>query len=121
VELYCNFWGMLTVLELCAVVLIFLPPDPAIESQVYSFKTPESFYTLFGNPGGMVAAELAQDRFEEDVKLLGRNVGLSSVLPGQHGRRSIMAESSAPRSSISSPHSARTLTSVTTRQAITHP
>jgi hypothetical protein len=96
--LYNHLWSCIAISGVCslfsvleldksAVVLIFLPPDPAIESQVYSFKTPESFYTLFGNPGGMVAAELAQDRFEEDVKLLGRNVGLSSVLPGQHGGR----------------------------------
>jgi hypothetical protein len=29
---------------------------------------------MFGNPGGIVAAELAQDRFEEDVKLMSRSV-----------------------------------------------
>ncbi len=47
---------------------------PAIEERVFSLKTPEAFFTLFGNPGGMVAAELAQDRFEEEVKLIGRSV-----------------------------------------------
>ncbi|GHJ83907.1 hypothetical protein NliqN6_0309 [Naganishia liquefaciens] len=54
VELYCNFWPL--------------------ESQVFTTNMPSTFFTLFGNPGGIVAAELAQDRFEEDVKLMSKSV-----------------------------------------------
>ncbi|KAJ9097825.1 hypothetical protein QFC19_006693 [Naganishia cerealis] len=60
VELYCNFWRKRS--------------PPPLESQVFSTKMPSSFFTMFGNPGGIVAAELAQDRFEEDVKLMSRSL-----------------------------------------------
>ncbi|KAH8089154.1 Sec1-like protein [Filobasidium floriforme] len=54
VELYCNF--------------------RALESQVFSIDQPSNFYTLYGNPGGVVASETAQDRFEEDVILTSRAI-----------------------------------------------
>jgi syntaxin-binding protein 1 len=41
---------------------------------VFTTNMPSTFFTLFGNPGGIVAAELAQDRFEEDVKLMSKSV-----------------------------------------------
>jgi hypothetical protein len=37
------------------------------------------FYSLYGNPGGVVAAEMAQDRFEEDVILTSRAVSHSLI------------------------------------------
>ena len=46
----------------------------ALESQVFSVDQPSNFYTLYGNPGGVVASEAAQDRFEEDVVLTSRAV-----------------------------------------------
>jgi hypothetical protein len=51
-----------------------LTPLVALESQVFTTNMPSTFFTLFGNPGGIVAAELAQDRFEEDVKLMSKSV-----------------------------------------------
>lgn len=44
---------------------------------MFSLNSPSTFYTLYGNPGGVVAAELAQDRFEEDVIMLSRGVSQS--------------------------------------------
>ena len=41
---------------------------------MFSTRTPSSLYTLFGSPGGAVASELAQEAFEDDIKLIGRTV-----------------------------------------------
>ncbi|ORX37596.1 Sec1-like protein [Kockovaella imperatae] len=54
VELYCNFW--------------------ALEDRVFSTKTPQSFFTMFGNPGGSASYELALEAFEDDIKFTGRNL-----------------------------------------------
>jgi len=58
----------------------------ALESQVFSVDSPSTFYTLYGNPGGVVAAEAAQDRFEEDVILHSRSVSLPDFI--SFGQRS---------------------------------
>lgn len=53
------------------------PPPPSLiatESQVFSLKSPDMFHTFFGNPGGLVAAELTQDRFDCDLRLIGRSL-----------------------------------------------
>lgn len=70
VELYCNFWRE------CVAPPFGIPSDQltALESRVFTTNMPSTFFTLFGNPGGIVAAELAQDRFEEDVKLMSKSV-----------------------------------------------
>ena len=73
VELYCNFWR--TCVERCSPSKFSHPPSTALEAQVFTTNMPSTFFTLFGNPGGIVAAELAQDRFEEDVKLMSKSVG----------------------------------------------
>lgn len=71
VELYCNFWRTFLHSGCCHVIL---SRSIALESQVFTTNMPSTFFTLFGNPGGIVAAELAQDRFEEDVKLMSKSV-----------------------------------------------
>ncbi|KAK4689862.1 syntaxin-binding protein 1, partial [Tremellales sp. Uapishka_1] len=54
VELYCNFW--------------------ALEDRVFTLKTPAAFYTMFGPLGGVTAAEMAMDAFEDDMKVAGRSI-----------------------------------------------
>jgi syntaxin-binding protein 1 len=78
VELYCNFWRTFFALRTPYCVLT---PLIALESQVFTTNMPSTFFTLFGNPGGIVAAELAQDRFEEDVKLMSKSVSYTHSRP----------------------------------------
>ncbi|KAK8849808.1 hypothetical protein IAR55_005144 [Kwoniella newhampshirensis] len=54
VELYCNFW--------------------ALEDRVFTLKSPWSFFTMFGNPGGAASADLAMEAFEDDIKVTGRSI-----------------------------------------------
>ncbi|WWD20443.1 hypothetical protein CI109_104919 [Kwoniella shandongensis] len=54
VELYCNFW--------------------ALEDRVFTLKSPWSFFTMFGSPGGAASADLAMEAFEDDIKVTGRSI-----------------------------------------------
>jgi syntaxin-binding protein 1 len=37
-------------------------------------RTPSSFFSFFGNPGGAASADFAVEAFEDDVKVAGRQV-----------------------------------------------
>lgn len=54
VELYCNVWPL--------------------EDRVFTMRAPWSFFTMFGNPGGAISADMAIEAFEDDVKVTGRSV-----------------------------------------------
>ena len=54
VELYCNIW--------------------ALEDRIFTLKSPWSFFTMFGNPGGAISADMAVEAFEDDVKFTSRSV-----------------------------------------------
>ena len=54
VELYCNF--------------------TALEDRVFTMDSPWSFFTMFGNPGGAISADMAIEAFEDDVKVTSRQV-----------------------------------------------
>ncbi|KAJ9117921.1 hypothetical protein QFC20_000202 [Naganishia adeliensis] len=86
VELYCNFWPL--------------------ESRVFTTNMPSTFFTLFGNPGGIVAAELAQDRFEEDLlnllATLGENPYIRYYAPHHHPPLGSLALSATPGSAYAS-------------------
>ncbi|KAL1412581.1 syntaxin binding protein 1 [Vanrija albida] len=54
VELYCNFY--------------------AAEQRVFSMQTPSSFYSMFGNLGGVAAADLSIEAFYDDLKVTSRTI-----------------------------------------------
>ncbi|KAK1923455.1 Sec1-like protein [Papiliotrema laurentii] len=54
VELYCNFW--------------------ALEERVFTLRSPWSFFTMFGNPGGAISADMSIEAFEDDVKVTSRSI-----------------------------------------------
>ncbi|KAI0060698.1 Sec1-like snare protein [Artomyces pyxidatus] len=53
-ELFVNFW--------------------AIESQAYSLKLPEQFFSMFSPPRGDSSARAARDRLEEDLRFVSRSI-----------------------------------------------
>jgi syntaxin-binding protein 1 len=72
-ELYCNFWGKLSLpsLRKCNAINLMIS---ALEDRVFSLKTPSSFFTMFGNLGGAAAGDLAMEAFEDDVQVTSRAV-----------------------------------------------
>lgn len=50
----------------------------AVEERIFSIDQPQAFFTMFGNSGGAASADLAIEAFEDDLKLTGRAVRLSS-------------------------------------------
>ena len=80
VELYCNFWGELGTRKLSVrFSLLMLEIFPALEDRVFSVKTPSSFFTMFGNPGGAASNDLAMEAFEDDLRYTGRHVSEAAM------------------------------------------
>lgn len=50
----------------------------ALEDRIFSLKSPSSFFTMFGNVGGAVSADLATEAFEDDVQYTSRTVSCST-------------------------------------------
>lgn len=59
----------------------FLPSPPALESQVFTSRTPWAFYSMYGPAGTVINQEMALDALEDDLTVMSRTVRLFSSLP----------------------------------------
>jgi hypothetical protein len=71
-DLYLNFWRMWA----CPLILLFPDPPAAIESQAFSLKSPEHFFSLYSPPKTDNAFKASRERLEEDIKFMSKMVRL---------------------------------------------